>query len=103
MDARFSSIRRIPIWRSAAQSRHLRDTQAGEALDLVVVAPQPLAVLPQHCQLVSEDLWIARVRMGRVRVLRHQSERLPLATAADQDRRGGGVGGGGGGGSFPLV
>ena len=58
------------------------------ALDLVGVAADRLAVLAQDLVLVVDPLRVAE-DVARVGVLRDEPERLPLAAAADHDRRAG--------------
>ena len=55
-------------------------------LDVLVVAPDVLAVLLEHAVLVAQHLGVAEDVAG-VRVARHEAQRALLAAAADEDRR----------------
>src|SRR5215213_9238797 len=58
-------------------------------VDRVVVTPKVVAVPAQHLELVADDFGAFTEEVARVGVLSHQPQRLPLPSAADQDRRAG--------------
>src|SRR5690242_3807816 len=53
-------------------------------LDLIGIAPDLLAPLPQHLRLTRVRLRIAEA-VPDIGILRDEAQRLPLATAANQD------------------